>query len=129
MRVRSVVLFPLLLTTACFGCDKSPRERLEGKWIGEGVAQVHPSQAGRAEAWVKQAHVEFNGSNVTVAIPAEEPRSGTFKIAKAEGNEMDVVFKRKGSGGEDRSKMTLIEEDQLRWTLGNGVELMLRKEL
>jgi hypothetical protein len=126
MRVRQVFVLPLFMVSV-FGCEKSPRDKLEGKWVGEGVAQVHATQMGRADEWVKQTHVEFSGSNVTVAIPAEEPRSGTFKVAKAEGNDLDVVFKRK-AGGEDRTKITLLEEDRLKWTLSNGVELTMKKQ-
>ncbi|NUP14364.1 MAG: hypothetical protein HOW73_50675 [Polyangiaceae bacterium] len=127
MRVRLLAPFALLLATSLVGCEKSPRDRLEGKWIGDGVAQVHATQAGRADEWAKQVQVEFKGSNVTIAIPAEEARSGTFKVTKTEGKDMDVVFKRK-AGGEDRSRLTLLEDDKLRWTLANGIELLMHKE-
>lgn len=127
MRVRQEIVLPVVLVLSALGCNKSPRERLEGKWVGEGIAQVHASQDGRADEWAKQTRVEFNGNNVTVAIPAEEPRSGTFKIAKATGNDLQVVFKRK-AGGEDTSRLTFVEDDKLRWTFDNGVEVMLRRE-
>ena len=126
MRVPSVVLLPLLgmLVT---GCEKSPRDKLQGKWVGEYAQELHPSQAGSASGWAKGTHLEFSGNKVTVAVPAESPRTGTFKIDKANGNELDLVFKRSG-GGEDRAKIALADDGKLVWTLGGGVQVVMRRE-
>lgn len=117
----------VLAALSSAGCSKSPQDKLQGKWVGVGVSQVHPTQVARAEEWVQRTHVEFQGNNVTVSIPAEEARTGTFKIAKAEGNTLDVVFKRK-TGGEDKSRLVMLEDGKMRWILNGGVELMMKKE-
>lgn len=127
MRVRPAVVFPFLLAAAVIGCEKSPRDRLQGKWVGEGISELHPSQAARADGWVKGTRLEFSGNTVTVAIPAEAPRSGTYKIAKADGNDLDVLFSRAG-GKADRSRLNLTEDGKLRWILSDGIQIMLRRE-
>lgn len=126
MRVRPLFFALLLLSITAFGCSKSPQKKLEGKWVGEGIAQVHPAQAGRADEWAKQTKLEFSGSNVTVAIPAEEPRTGNWKLEKADGGTLDVIFKRK-AGGEDKSRFVLLEDGKLKWILSNGVEILLKR--
>jgi hypothetical protein len=126
LRVRPALVLPVLLAVTALGCSKSPRERLQGKWVGEGISTVHPSQAARADGWVKGTRLEFNGNTVTVAIPAEAPRSGTYKIAKADGNDLDVIFTREGTA--DRSRLALTDDGKLRWTLNGGIEILLHRE-
>jgi hypothetical protein len=126
MRVSPVLLIPLLGTLAA-GCEKSPRDKLQGRWVGEAVEQVHPSQAAPATGWARGTRLEFSGNKVTVAVPAESPRSGTFKVDKVAGNELDLVFKRSG-GGEDRAKVALVDDGKLLWTIGGGVQIVMRRE-
>lgn len=122
------VIVPLLLGTAALAsCSKSPRDRLQGKWVGESVSEVHPSQAGQAQGWAKGTMLEFAGNKVTVAVPAESPRTGTFKIDKVEGDKLDLVLRRAG-GGEDRTRVALAEDGKLLWSLGGGVQLLLRRD-
>lgn len=108
------------------GCNKSPRDKLQGKWVGETVGQVHASQQGQAETWAKNTHLEFAGNKVTVSVPAESPRSGTFKIAKVDGNEMDLLFKRP-EGSEDKTRVRMNEDGKMVWMLG-GTEMVMRRE-
>jgi hypothetical protein len=126
MRVRSVVLSSIVAATLLTGCEKSPRDKLQGKWVGETVGQVHPSQQARAEGWARGTQLEFSGNKVTISVPAESPRTGTFKIAKQEGKNLELVFKRPG-GGDDKAELALAENDKLVWTLGGGVQLVMRR--
>lgn len=127
-RFPTYVVLPLLLsTTALTSCSKSPRDRLQGKWVGESVAEVHPSQAAQALGWAKGTVLEFAGNKVTVAVPAETPRTGTFKVEKVEGDKLDLVLRRSG-GGEDRTRVSLSEDGKLLWSLGGGVQLLLRRD-
>lgn len=127
MRVRPVVLLSIVAAVLLAGCEKSPRDKLQGKWVGETVAQVHASQQARAEGWARGTQLEFSGNKVTISVPAESPRSGTFKIAKQEGQNLELVFKRQG-GGDDKAQLALAGNDKLVWTLGNGVQLVMRRE-
>lgn len=127
MRVRSVVFLLPVLALTLLGCEKSPRDKLQGTWVGEGVAQLHPSQAAKADGWARGTTLAFNGNKVTVALPAEPARTGTFKIAKTEGKELEVVFKRP-EGGEDRSRVRFSDDGKLLWTIGGGVQLVMHRQ-
>jgi hypothetical protein len=110
------------------GCDDTPKERLEGRWIGERVDSFHPAQAPRAAGWATGLSFTFKGSRVTVAIPAESPRRGTYKIAQATKDELRLRFLRP-TGAADEATFRFEGEDQLRWMLGDGRSIVLRKEV
>lgn len=118
------LLFMVLGST---GCEKSPRDKLQGKWIGESIRNVHADQQGRAEGWARGTRVEFAANKVTVGIPAESARTGTYTIAKADGNDLELVFKRP-EGTEDRSRVRFTDDGKLAWTLKSGQEITLRRE-
>lgn len=126
MRVRSAVLPFIVMCLATAGCEKSPRDKLQGKWVGESVSQVHPSQQARAEGWARGTQLEFSGNRVTVSVPAESPRTGTFRISKEENKKLDVLFKRP-EGGEDRAELALSDDGKLMLKMGGGVELVMKK--
>ena len=126
MRVRSALLPSIVVALALAGCEKSPRDKLQGKWVGESVAQVHPSQLARAEGWARGTQLEFSGNRVTVSVPAESPRTGTFRIAKEDSKKLDVLFKRP-EGGEDRAELALSDDGKLFIKMGGGVELVMKR--
>lgn len=130
MRVRSAPVLPvlatLILTTALAGCEKSPREKLQGTWVGETVANVHPTQQARAEGWARATRLEFAGNKATVALPAESPRSGTFKVAQGDAGDLEVLFRRP-EGGDDRSRFAFTPEGKLIWTLGGGAQVTMKR--
>lgn len=123
--IRPIVI-ALLALPLLAGCEKSPRDRLQGKWRGVGVSgAVNATQQQKAEGWARGTSLEFSGSKVTVAIPAESPRSGAFKIAKVEGKNMTLSFKRP-EGGEDSSDFHFTDDGKLVWKLG-GADVLLTK--
>jgi hypothetical protein len=111
---------------ATAGCEKSPRDRLQGRWLGESIENVPVSQLQKATGWVKGTAIEFSGSKVTVTIPAETPRSGSYKVTRKEGDTLLVSFQR-GEGGHDEAEMTLVSDRELRWKLGEGREIVMVK--
>lgn len=125
MRTRVPPLLCLALTIpALGGCEKSPRDKLQGRWLGESIENVNPADASRATGWVKGAALEFQGGKVTVTIPAESPRTGTFKIAKVDGDRVTVSFARE-EGGHDEADLRFVGDQQLRWDIGSGREIVL----
>jgi hypothetical protein len=116
-----------LALPAVAGCEKTPKDRLQGRWLGEGIENVPEAQVPKAVGWVKGTAFEFAGSKVTVTIPAESPRSGQFKVAKVEGDMMTVSFLRE-EGGRDEADFRLVGEDTLRWGIGQGREVVLVRE-
>jgi hypothetical protein len=127
--MESSAIAPLVLVAAATltaGCASSPKERLEGRWIGEAVESFHPTNTKRALGWAKGTHFTFKGSQVTVSIPAESARRGTFKIAQASADELRLKFMRT-TGAVDEATFRFEGEDKLRWQLGDGRSILLRK--
>lgn len=122
------IVIALVALPVLAGCDKSPRDRLQGKWRGVSVDRVAASQQQlKADGWVKGTSLEFSGNKVTVAIPAESPRTGTWKIAKVEGEKVTLSFKRT-EGGEDSSEFRFAPDGKLVWSLG-GADVVLSKAI
>jgi hypothetical protein len=124
-RVKTALAIALVLP-AVAGCEKTPKDRLQGRWLGEGIDNVPEAQVAKATGWVKGAAFEFSGSKVTVTIPAESPRSGQFKVAKVEGDMMTVSFLRE-EGGRDEAEIRLVGDETMRWNIGSGREIVLVK--
>ncbi len=127
MRTRlGPIVLALLALPVLGACDKSPRDRLQGKWRGVSVDRLASAQQQlKADGWVKGTTLEFSGNKVTVAIPAESPRTGTFKVAKVEGDKMTIAFKRP-EGGEDASSFRFSQDGKLVWSLG-GADVVMAK--
>ncbi|HVY48323.1 MAG TPA: hypothetical protein VHB21_20690 [Minicystis sp.] len=112
------------LAALAVGCEKSPRDRLQGRWLGESIDNVPADEVQKATGWVKGTAMEFSGNKVTVTIPAETPRTGSFKVTKAEGDRLVVSFFRE-EGGRDDAEVQLVGDQALRWHIGQGREIVL----
>ena len=123
--VKTALALAITLPAAA-GCEKSPRDKLQGRWLGESIENVPVSQAQKATGWVKGTALEFSGNKVTVTIPAETPRSGSFKVSRRSGETLLVSFGR-DDGGHDEAEMTLVGDQQLRWRIGEGREIVMTK--
>lgn len=124
-RVKTALALAITLPTIA-GCAKSPRDRLQGRWYGETVENVPPDQIAKTNGWVKGAAIEFAGNKVTVTVPAETPRSGTFKVSKSEGDRVTLAFLRP-EGGLDEADFRFATDQTLRWDIGSGREIVLVK--
>jgi len=126
-RVPTAIALAAITLPAAAGCSKTPRDRLQGRWHGEAIVNAPAAQATQATGWVKGTAIEFNGAKVTVTIPAESPRTGTFKVTKTEGDRITVAFQRP-EGGRDETDFQLSPDDKkLRWDIGGGREIVLAK--
>lgn len=123
--IRSALALAISLS-ALAGCEKSPKDRLQGRWLGESIENVPPAQVQKATGWVKGTAIEFAGNKVTVTIPAETPRSGTYKVARKDGDTLLVSFFRE-EGGRDEAEMMLSGDQTLRWRIGEGREVVMLK--
>jgi hypothetical protein len=107
-------------------CDKTPKDRLQGKWLGETIENVPPAQLAKASGWVKGTAIEFAGNKVTVTIPAETPRTGTYRVARVDGDRITLTFLR-DEGGRDEAQFRMTDDRTLRWAVGSGSEIVLAK--
>lgn len=127
MRYRFTAPFVLALALpAVAGCEDSAKDRLQGKWIGESIENFHPSQQQRASGWITDTSFEFTGTRVTVTVAAESPRQGTFKVAEVSDDEVEVSFLRP-TGETDIAALQFEGEKHLRWKLGDGRTVVMRK--
>jgi hypothetical protein len=127
MRIRITTALALaIMLPVVAGCEKSPKDKLQGRWLGESIENVPSAQLTKSTGWVKGTAIEFQGNKVTVTIPAETPRTGTFKVAKAANDGLLVSFVR-DEGGHDEAEMKLVGDQTLRWSIGDGREIVMLK--
>lgn len=112
------------------GCEKSPRDRLQGEWDGVSIENCPSAELQKATGWVKGTAFIFTGNKVKVVIPAESPRSGTFKIAKVEGERIVVAFTGDESAPQQHyeADMRLVGDKELRWKLEGGREIVMTRK-
>jgi len=116
------------------GCGRSPADKLAGKWVGDRIDNVSADDVARATGWVKGTSFEFAGDKVTVTIPAESARKGTFKVAKADGDKMTLAITRTDdvtkapsteSATPDLASLTMLDPKTMRWDIGDSREIVL----
>ena len=123
MRKMSILMTVFALSAAC---SADPSKGLEGKWQGATMNEASAAAAPEAVAWATGVSFEFKGDKMTVAVPAEEPRSGKFKVQSAKKN--TVVLAVAGEGDEpERVKVQLKGEKQLVWQMGGDRELVFNR--
>jgi hypothetical protein len=117
----------LALVTLFFlaGCGKSPEERLAGKWVGDRIDNVSADQVARATGWVKGTTFEFSGDKLTVTLPAESPRRGTFKLTSADGDKIVLSVARSDTPARDEARLTMLGDKSMSWDIGQGREVLL----
>ncbi|MCC6216531.1 MAG: hypothetical protein IT376_16835 [Polyangiaceae bacterium] len=122
-------LFYACLTSALLAsaCGHPVQKKLEGRWLGDGVEGFDDAEIAAVTGWAKGVSLELAGSTATVSIPAHEPRKGTYEVARVHQNDVSLAFKR-GDGTIDRAAFKLDDERTLRWVLGAGRAVVLRRE-
>lgn len=125
MLVRRIAI-PLLvcLPLALGGCAKKPEEKLQGKWQGDRIENVSFEQILSATGWVRGTTMDLSGDTMTVSIPTEAPRSGTFQVTKAEKEELTLAVVRPDGLGRDEMRLTLADDKTLRWHIGDEREVV-----
>ncbi|MBK7585678.1 MAG: hypothetical protein IPI67_36515 [Myxococcales bacterium] len=115
------------LCAGLVGCGHSVQNKLEGRWVGDSVENFDDQHMAIATGWAKGASFEFSGTTFTVAIPAEDPRSGSYKVASVRENDVELAVTRK-DGAVDKLRLKLDSEHSIRWILGDERAIVLRRE-
>lgn len=123
----AVSLLGVVLAMALTGCGHPVQKQLEGRWVGEAVENFDDRDMAVATGWAKGTSLEFAGSTLTVAIPAEEPRSGAYKVVSVHKNDVNLAVKR-SDGAADKLSIKLDSEHNLRWMLGTSRAIVMRRE-
>jgi hypothetical protein len=116
-----------VLSMTLLGCGHPMQKKLEGRWLGQSVDNVDDESFAAATGWAKGVSMEFAGSTVTVAIPAEEPRSGAFKILGVHDGVIQVAINDE-RGQTSKTRFKLDDERSLRWMVGEGRAVVMRRE-
>jgi hypothetical protein len=128
LRVAGAGLVIISLAGSLSGCGGHPIAReLAGRWLGESVEQVDDEALAAATGWVKGTSMEFAGSTLTVSIPAEEPRSGEFRVVRVNKSDVKLAVTRP-QGGVDHLALKLDDERSMRWMIGDGRAIVMRRE-
>jgi len=126
-RLLSSLSMAFLLAAGVTGCGHPVQKKLEGRWLGDGVENFDDDAVASATGWAKGASMEFAGSSVTVTIPAEEPRSGKYKVVSVHDSDVELSIQRK-DGAVDRVRFKLDDERSMRWMLDDGRAVVMRRE-
>ena len=118
------MLSGLLLIT---GCGNPVQRKLEGRWLGESVENFDSKDVAAATGWARGLSLEFAGSRVTVAVPAEEPRTGKYKVASVRENDVQLAVTRT-DGAVDTANLKLDDERSIRFMIGDTRAIVLRRE-
>jgi hypothetical protein len=103
------------------------QRKLEGRWEGDSVENFDDEQVAAATGWAKGTSMEFSGSDVTVRVPAEEPRTGPYRVERVHHRDVILAVGRK-DGAEDRVHFKLDSDHSMRWLLADGRAIVLRRE-
>ena len=109
------------------GCGHPVQRSLEGRWLGEAVENFQDSQLAAATGWARGLSFEFAGSTVTVAVPAEEARSGRYQVTSAYQSDVRLAFTAK-DGKTSNALFKLDNDHSIRWMLGQGRAVVLRRD-
>jgi hypothetical protein len=120
-----VILLPTLAIST--GCGHPVQRSLEGRWLGETVENFQDTQLAAATGWARGLSFEFAGSSVTVAIPAEEARTGRYAVSSVHESDVRLAFTAKD--GKTSSALFKLDNDHsMRWMLGQGRAVVLRRD-
>ncbi|MGC4067218.1 MAG: hypothetical protein QM784_21765 [Polyangiaceae bacterium] len=126
-RRNAILTFGLCIAvTALTACGHPVERRLQGRWLGESVENFDGPALAAVTGWARGTSFEFSGEKLTVAIPAEDPRSGTFEVA-AFRDAKAVLSVKRADGQVDRLELKLDDELSMRWLLPEGRSIVMRK--
>ena len=126
--MRGPWLLPILpILAISTGCGHPVQRSLEGRWLGEAVENFQDSQLAAATGWARGLSFEFAGSSATVAVPAEEARTGRYQVGSV--HESDVRLNFTSKDGKTSTALFKLDNDHsIRWMLGQGRAVVLRRD-
>jgi hypothetical protein len=109
------------------GCGNPVQRKLEGRWLGESVENFDAKEIAAATGWARGLSLEFSCTHLTVAVPAEEPRTGKYKVASVHDNDVELAVTRL-DGAVDTASFKLDDDRSLRFMIGDNRAVVLRRE-
>jgi hypothetical protein len=125
--VRRKVLLAIPLALLVLGCGHPVQRQLEGRWFGDSVENFEQRELPAATGWARGVSFEFAGENLTVSVPAEEPRTAPYQVASVQRNDVRLSVRRP-SGEKEPLRLRLDDERNIRWMLDDHHAVVLRRE-
>lgn len=117
----------LFLLSLVPGCAHPAERALQGRWYGESVENFESEAVASATGWARGTSFEFRGKNLQVTVPAEKSRNGVYELSAIE--ERNVTLSVLDSRGEQSEIELIVDDaDSIRWVLGEGRTLVLKKQ-
>jgi hypothetical protein len=117
----------LSLAAAAPACGHPVKRQLEGRWFGESVENFDQRELPAATGWARGVSFEFAGENLTVSVPAEEPRTAPYQVASVQRNDVRLAVQR-STGEKESVRFRLDDERSIRWMLDEHHAVVLRRE-
>jgi len=129
LKISSFFRLTLIASAALLlsGCGNPVQRKLEGRWLGESVENFDSRDVAAATGWARGLSMEFSGTRLTVVVPAEEPRTGKYKVASVHENDVQLAVTRT-DGAVDTASLKLDDERSLRFMIGDTRAIVLRRE-
>ncbi len=122
------VFFALVVSAGgATACGHPLSRKLEGRWFGSGVESFEQRELPAAVGWAKGVSFEFSGDKITVAIPAEEPRTAPYRIASVHGSDVKLNVTRP-DGKADPLSLRVDDDQSMRWMLDDTHSVVLKRE-
>jgi hypothetical protein len=109
------------------GCGHPVQRQLQGRWFGETIENVPADQIAITTAWARGTTFEFTGSNVTVTVPAQNPRTAPYQIVKATRRGATLAFQG-ANGASNQAALSFDADDLMRLHVNDRQAIVLRRE-
>jgi hypothetical protein len=94
--------------------------------MGESVENFDDDRIPAATGWARGASMEFSGNEITVTIPAEDPRTAPYKVVSVRQNNVKLAVQ--GQGSSDSLALILDDEQSIRWLLDDSRTIVMRRQ-
>ena len=111
---------------ALAGCGHPVQRTLAGRWMGESVENFDDAEIPAATGWARGASMEFAGDEITVTIPAEDPRTAEYKVVSVRQN--DIRLSVLGARSTENLQLILDDEQSIRWLLDESRTIVMRRQ-
>jgi len=95
--------------------------------MGESVENFDEEVSAAANGWARGTSLEFAGNDLTVAIPAEEPRTARYKVVAVHQKNVRLGVTKPDGKSEDL-RLVLDDERSLRWMLDDNRSVVMRRQ-
>jgi hypothetical protein len=108
-------------------CSHPAEKALQGRWHGISVENFEQDEIAPATGWARGTTFDFKGNLLRVTVPAQETRAGVFRLKAIEDRQVSLIILDK-NGEESELDLIVDDAESLRWVLGDGRSLVLKRD-